>query len=570
MFEILLSLVFLIFLVFLIGVIASRYIFQNNTLSLEFYEIGFIGIIFLTFITFLVHFFFPLSAFNNLLMFIILISVLFFDKLKNLKKLNKSDLKLIFLSLLVVLIMTLNYNPNEDYGYYHLPYIINMISDKIVFGLSNIQVNFAWNSSWLNFTSILNLPILGIKGTQLSNSILYFFVLIFLLKETLKIKRINNFSNFFILTSTFYLVIKFSRVSEHGFDFPANIFLIFTFYYFLKLFDEKDINLIKKYFILIMLFSTFSLTIKLSTFLAPILVIPSFGLLLKKKIKLNFLSIPFIFCSIFIIIWLTQQFIYSGCLVPFFEFTCFKSFSWYNPGITDAVNSATGAVNKSFSSYRGDLSSVEYVRNFNWVSTWFERNKSELSDHLIAYILPLLILILYNFKNFFLYNKNLSNNIYFSKEKNSLLLLTIIFFIIFGISIWFIKSPVIRFGIPYLLITVCFIFFSIFRLAIKNFIINKGIFAIIALVLIFNVSKNVKRIIDYEGQSYWPEVLVFKYSHNSKYGFKVNYPDSNDSYHKKKYCWSIPYICHMGGGEGLKFEKKQNYMIVSRERINNE
>ena len=516
MFEILLSLVFLIFLVFLIGVIASRYIFQNNTLSLEFYEIGFVGIIFLTFITFLVHFFFPMSAFNNLLIFIILISVLFIEKLKRLKKLNKSDLKLIFLSLLVVLIMTLNYKPNEDYGYYHLPYIINMISDKIIFGLSNIQVNFAWNSSWLNFTSIFNLPILGIKGTQLSNSILYFFVLIFLLKETLNIKSINKFSNFFILSSTLYLVIKFSRVSEHGFDFPANIFLILIFYYFLKLFDEKDTNLIKKYFTLIILFSTFSLTIKLSTFLTPMLVISSFVLLLKKKIKIYFLFIPIIFCSIFIIMWLTQQFIYSACLVPFFEFTCLKSFSWYNPGITDAVNSATGAVNKSFSSYKGDLSSAEYVKNFNWVSTWFERNKSELSEHFIAYMAPILILILYNFKNFFLNNNTLSNNIHFVKEKNSLLLLllTIIFFIIFGISIWFIKSPVIRFGIPYLLITVCFIFFLILRVVNQNFIINKGIFAIIGLVLIFNVSKNVKRIIDYEGQSHWPEILVFKYSHN--------------------------------------------------------
>jgi hypothetical protein len=464
--------------------------------------------------------------------------------------------------------MTLNYRPNEDYGYYHLPYIINMISDRIVFGLSNIQVNFAWNSSWLNFTSIFNLPILGIKGTQLSNSILYFFVLILLLKETLQIKNINSFSNFFILSSTFYLVIKFSRISEHGFDFPANIFLIFTFFYFLKLFDEKDTNLIKKYSTLIMLFSTFSLTVKLSTFLTPILVLASFVVLFNKKIKINFLVIPFIFCSIFIIMWLAQQFIYSGCLVPFFEFTCFKSFSWYNPGITDAVNSATGAVNKSFSSYKGDLSAVEYIKNFNWVSTWFDRNKSELSEHFVAYLVPLLILTLYNFKNFFLYKNTLSDNFYFSKEKNSLLLITIIFFIIFGMSIWFIKSPVIRFGIPYLLISVCFIFFLIFKIINKNFLINKGIFVIIALVLIFNVSKNIKRIIDYKSQSYWPEILIFKYSHNIKNDFKVYYPDSEDSYHKKKYCWSIPYICHMGGGEGLKFEKKQNYMIISRKDKN--
>ena len=38
-----------------------------------------------------------------------------------------------------------------------------------------------------------------------------------------------------------------------------------------------------------------------------------------------------------------------------------------------------------------------------------------------------------------------------------------------------------------------------------------------------------------------------------------------EKYHKKKYCWSIPYICHMGKGNGLNFEKKLSYMIISRE-----
>ena len=64
------------------------------------------------------------------------------------KKINfkKFDSIILSVSILIVLIMTIGYKPN-DYGYYHLPYIINMISDKIIFGLSNIQVNFAWNSS---------------------------------------------------------------------------------------------------------------------------------------------------------------------------------------------------------------------------------------------------------------------------------------------------------------------------------------------------------------------------------------------------------------------------------------
>ena len=57
------------------------------------------------------------------------------------KKINfkKFDSIILSVSILIVLIMTIGYKPNEDYGYYHLPYIINMISDKIIFGLSNIK-----------------------------------------------------------------------------------------------------------------------------------------------------------------------------------------------------------------------------------------------------------------------------------------------------------------------------------------------------------------------------------------------------------------------------------------------
>ena len=37
--------------------------------------------------------------------------------------------------------MFIKYKPNEDFGYYHLPYITNLINQKIIFGLSNLQLN---------------------------------------------------------------------------------------------------------------------------------------------------------------------------------------------------------------------------------------------------------------------------------------------------------------------------------------------------------------------------------------------------------------------------------------------
>ena len=119
--------------------------------------------------------FFPLNIIVNAIIFIFIIFIFIPKNKDNFNLIKNLDLKIISVSLLVVFLMTLKYKPNEDYGYYHLPYIINLTSEKIIFGLANLQPQFAWNSSWLNFSSLFNLPFIELKGTQLSNSVLYFF-----------------------------------------------------------------------------------------------------------------------------------------------------------------------------------------------------------------------------------------------------------------------------------------------------------------------------------------------------------------------------------------------------------
>ena len=45
---------------------------------------------------------------------------------------------------------------NEDFGYYHLPYIVNFVNEKIIFGLANSNKAFVHNSIWLNFLLMNN------------------------------------------------------------------------------------------------------------------------------------------------------------------------------------------------------------------------------------------------------------------------------------------------------------------------------------------------------------------------------------------------------------------------------
>ena len=180
MFELLIFFLLSILITLFSGTLASNILFKKKSNLLSLGEIGLIGITFYTFLSFLIHFFFPLNTtVNFIIAFSLLISFFLFNNFKSIKKSLSEEKVFIFISFLIVLIMTIKYKPNEDYGFYHLPYIINLISEKIIFGLSNIQPQFAWNSSWLNFSSLFNLPLMELKGILLSNSILYFFLLIF-------------------------------------------------------------------------------------------------------------------------------------------------------------------------------------------------------------------------------------------------------------------------------------------------------------------------------------------------------------------------------------------------------
>ena len=556
MFEILFSLIFLIAIVVISGNIASNLIFPKSSDILDVSEKGLIGIIFLLFLSFILHIFFPLNLVTNSIIFLSLIILFIVKNFKKFKKFQQLNYKIIIFSFAIVFIMTLKYKPNEDYGYYHLPYIINLISDKIIFGLANLQTPFAWNSSWLNFSSLFNLPFIEIRGTQLSNSILIFFVISLFLQKLYFAENKNSISFLFLFFLSCYTLVKFSRITEHGFDFPANIFLLLSFYYFIKIFEETDQFLIKKYFLLTLFFSLFSILIKLSTFAAPLLVLSSFIYLIKRKINLKFLIIPLIFSSLLFLLWIFQQFIFSGCFVPFFKFTCQENMSWYASGITEAVSGATGAVNKSFGQYSGNLSMEEYVKNFNWVSTWFNRNFTEFSEHAIAILMPMLILIILNVKNFF------SKKYEIIKINNSkFFYITCSIFLCFSLTIWFIKSPVIRFGVPYFFILFFFLFI-IFMNAL-DLKIKRGFYFLIILSISFNLIKNIDRILDKNQLSYWPKILKFEYSTTEVNGFKVYYPNSKSNYHQTKYCWALPFICHINKGNDINIYKKNGYTFIN-------
>ena len=138
---------------------------------------------------------------------------------------------------------------HEDFGYYHLPYIINIINEKIIFGLANINRAFVHNSIWLNI-----LPIFYIKDNynyvMIPTFLIYYSFIIFSTSQVIK-KENFKISSLILIISSFYLILKFTRISEFGNDIPSLIFSILAIYYFLKFYEENSKDLKKKFFFII-------------------------------------------------------------------------------------------------------------------------------------------------------------------------------------------------------------------------------------------------------------------------------------------------------------------------------
>ena len=199
----------------------------------------FLGFIIISFIITLIHFFFKINLIISFLIFIFGLA-LFIQKqnIKFIKLLKKNNI--FYLLLIFFLIpMFLSQKYHEDFGYYHLPYALAFLEEKIVFGFANIDKSYVYNSIWLNLNSIFFLTENNFNFLTLPSYLLYLTFLLFSISEILSKKNIS-ISDYYLIVALFYFILKFTRISEFGVDLPAIIFSILSVYFFIK-FSETDI-----------------------------------------------------------------------------------------------------------------------------------------------------------------------------------------------------------------------------------------------------------------------------------------------------------------------------------------
>ena len=149
-----------------------------NRIQSNFFVNIFFGFMVITFLITITHFFIKINFYVALV--ILLLGLFLFVKDFNincLKFLKKNYLYLILFLILMPILISQKYH--EDFGYYHLPYVISMIENKIIFGLANSNIAFSHNSIWLNTISIFSLPNNNFNFLTLPVFLIYFTFIIF-------------------------------------------------------------------------------------------------------------------------------------------------------------------------------------------------------------------------------------------------------------------------------------------------------------------------------------------------------------------------------------------------------
>ena len=402
---------------------------------------------------------------------------------------------------------------HDDFFYYHLSSTLNLVDNKLQFGLGNLKLGYRHHSSIMHLMSLTYLPIIKFYLVNSINFVALIFTSLILFENLKRNSSRNYIVTFFSLFFLILINIKFKRLSEYGTDIAAQLFLIILFLNFLKFLLEKKNDESRLFIISTILILILSLKVSYTFYGFFIFLI----LIIYEKEKLtNFIisNKKFIIFSIFfLLIFLFQNFANNGCFLYPISQTCFfYDFDWtlkekeINEMKVFLELWAKSGANPHFTA----TNKLEYIKNFYWLNNWFNNYFIFKVSDFIFLNLALILLIILLFKK----------NIYLKKDfKNKKYLKKIFFILIPVFLIWFLKHPSLRYGgyiIISLLLFFSFILFFEFKMYEKKFLQKKILFLIILSLLYFNIS-NITRI--------YKEInspFIYKYSNFPFYTLNTN------------------------------------------------
>ncbi len=503
------------------------------------------GAILISFLSLLLNFFLPLSKVLNSLFFIIIFIFFFKPNIFNIKKYFYF---LIITTFITYILLYGSHMYRPDAGLYHLPYTKILNEEKIIFGLTNLHFRFG-HISILQYLSASNVNfITGNVGITIPSAIIASSIIINFLSKFRQnlINKNYNFHFYFLIGILIYVFLKMNRYAEYGNDAPAHFLTFYLFSEFLKL-DKKNIN--KDEILNISLIALFVVLNKVT--LIPILIIPLILIIRKKSFlflkKFNFYLIVF-----FGALWLFKSLIISGCLIYPLKVTCFKSLDWSDISTVEKISVENEAFSKNWPNFKNKniIEQEDYIKNFNWITTWIKKFIDEQKEKSFAFSIILFFL-------YFIIIKNSKKN-KFSYKNDNLFLLTLIL----SALLWFIKIPDFRYASSIIISLIIYPFASL--LTNRFYYTDKKIVFSSIIILFFTafITKNFIRIFNTTTYFNYPNPRIYSHNDDNK---KLNYSSikiENKIIHNqnKGYCMYTKNLCSPYQKD-MKIKKIRNYLI---------
>ncbi len=551
--EIIYNTIFICFFYIITGKIFFniKYSLSNNCFLII------IGSIVLSFVSLVANFFIKLDLFNNTIFFLIIFFIFFFKFSYKTILTRNFVTSLLIISLLSITLIYLADSNRPDSGLYHYPFIKLISDEKIVFGLTNINSRFGHISIIQYLQAISNNYITGTNGMLLPLSIVPSAIYLYFFSETisnLNKRYKDNIYILFLFLSLIFFTFKMNRYGEYGNDYLPHFFVFFFISLLLRFKDKVK-------FSNIYLFSVFIFLNKVS--FLTILFIPLI-LFFKTFNKIKIFNLKNIFTTLFLILWLVKNVINSGCLIWPVEKSCFNNLSWMNKDLKSTqhvnnVNTITEAWSKAWpDNKKREIDKEDYIKKFEWVSVWSSNHGKKIGKILIIYS-SIIFLILFFMKI------NATNQIKKLKFRYTKNLFFYLFLFLLSCGLWFVKFPVFRFGISFIIISIILVFIIIF----KNIEINPKNNKLIKYTCIFCISifvlKNMVKLenynVFYENHP-WPKYYGFDTMNTKKKLKEIKLNNQKSHYFTKKLC-----MYSMSPCTNEKISDYLNYKIIYKYRI---
>ena len=341
----------------------------------------------LSFIALISNFFVSLNIYINSLL--VLISAILIIRNWNFYNNKYFLLFLIITGFLIFMLIAKSNTYRPDAGLYHLPYINILNSEKIIFGLSNLNFRFAHISIMQYLSAISNNFILRDNGIIFSTAIIASATIINFIFQIIKYIQNKNYTLhfYFLLSIVIYIFYKMNRFSEYGNDAPAHFLYFFLLSEILKSFNTITVKELSKLFLISIFIILNKVTLIMSIFL-PLIFINKNKMIGLLKNRISYFAVFFFIC------WIVKNIIISGCIIYPVAKTCFENANWSNVDKVVEVSNENESWAKSWPNFRKKnikkISQLEYIQNYNWIETWFKNDLKKIITILIPYFFVLL------------------------------------------------------------------------------------------------------------------------------------------------------------------------------------